>query len=89
MHSLGKEDESNKDNDLVLSPAPILQCSKHLDEDNVASVSDDSGDVDLLLDDGRDEDAECSQISKGRAESHHAPLVAANIINNDTQHLLP
>ncbi|KAH8732413.1 hypothetical protein GQ44DRAFT_754941 [Phaeosphaeriaceae sp. PMI808] len=66
MHSLAKEDEisipGNKGHDLVLSPVPTLQCSKYLDEDNVASVNGDSDDMNCLLNDSGDEDAEDSQI---------------------------
>ncbi|KAE8844235.1 hypothetical protein HRS9122_05338 [Pyrenophora teres f. teres] len=73
-----------------LPRAPTADRSESFGEDDVISLQDNLDDTDFLIsNDSEDDDTRDSQTNKWASQIRHAPLVSADVILRDTQHVLP
>ncbi|KAF1354313.1 hypothetical protein EJ07DRAFT_132806 [Lizonia empirigonia] len=73
-----------------LSRAPTADRSEYFGEDSVVSFQGDLDDINFLIsNNSEDDDTGDSQTNEWNTQIRHAPLVSADIIFRDTQHILP
>ncbi|KAI2478951.1 DUF3723 domain containing protein [Pyrenophora tritici-repentis] len=72
------------------SRAPTADRSEYFGEDSLVSFQGDLDDINFLIsNDSEDDDTGDSQINEWTTQIRHAPLVSADVIFRDTQHILP
>ncbi|KAI1537805.1 ATPase [Pyrenophora tritici-repentis] len=89
-HSPAPSNEGHGSSNTGLPKAPTADHSEYFGQDSVVSFHGNLDDTDFLIsNDSEDDDTGDSRTNEWTTQIRHAPLVSADVIFRDTQHVLP